>query len=97
MEENRLTEDADRVRKLCANAPADRAWRRRGYLVLCRARPDRVHRAPEASSGSAHHTGSETLGGRATGEQAGGELADVVMEVLGLQEEGMFWTIVGSL
>ncbi|CAM9475030.1 unnamed protein product [Pylaiella littoralis] len=27
----------DRVRKLLANAPADRAWRRRGFLVLCRA------------------------------------------------------------
>eukprot|EP00903_Cladosiphon_okamuranus_P015238 g14084.t1 len=29
--------DVDRVRKLLADAPADRAWRRRGYLVLCRA------------------------------------------------------------
>lgn len=31
-------EDVDRVRELLANAPADRAWRRRGYLVLCKAR-----------------------------------------------------------
>lgn len=30
------------VGKLLANAPADKAWRRRGYLVLCRAHPDRL-------------------------------------------------------
>ncbi|CAM9116748.1 unnamed protein product [Scytosiphon promiscuus] len=35
-------DDLERVRKLLANAPADRAWRRRGYLVLCRARSDRL-------------------------------------------------------
>eukprot|EP00903_Cladosiphon_okamuranus_P009091 g8689.t1 len=29
--------EAEDVRKLLANAPADRAWRRRGLLVLCRA------------------------------------------------------------
>ena len=44
-EDNRLAEDIDRVRELLANAPADRAWRRRGYLVLCRAHPDRVQRS----------------------------------------------------
>ncbi|CAM9177275.1 unnamed protein product [Ectocarpus sp. 12 AP-2014] len=32
-----LAEDVDRVRKLLARAPADRAWRRRGFLILCRA------------------------------------------------------------
>ena len=36
-EHDSLAEDVDRVRKLLANAPADRAWRRRGFLVLCRA------------------------------------------------------------
>ena len=30
-----LTEDFERVRELLANAPADRVWRRRRYLVLC--------------------------------------------------------------
>lgn len=30
-------EGVERVRELLANAPADRAWRRRGFLVLCRA------------------------------------------------------------
>ncbi len=40
--EESLAGDAERVRRLLENAPADRAWRRRGYLVLCRAHPDRV-------------------------------------------------------
>lgn len=35
--QNNVTEDVERVRGLLANAPADRAWRRRGFLVLCRA------------------------------------------------------------
>lgn len=40
-----MAEGVDRVRQLLANAPADRAWRRWGYLVLCRARPDVLRRA----------------------------------------------------
>lgn len=35
--ETSVPEDVERVRQLLANAPADRAWRRRGFLVLCRA------------------------------------------------------------
>lgn len=37
-EENNM----ERLRKLLENAPADRAWRRRGFFVLCRTFPDRV-------------------------------------------------------
>lgn len=37
-----LTDDVERVRKLLANAPADRAWRRRALPMLCRAHPGRV-------------------------------------------------------
>lgn len=40
-EEDRLGEDVELVRKLLASAPADRAWRRRGYLVLAHFNPDR--------------------------------------------------------
>eukprot|EP00752_Nemacystus_decipiens_P016405 g14662.t1 len=35
---DRRAEDVERVLALLANSPADRAWRRRGFLVLCRAR-----------------------------------------------------------
>ena len=41
-EGGRLAEDVQRVRELLANAPIDRSCRRRGYLVLCRAHPNRV-------------------------------------------------------
>lgn len=30
------------VRDILTSAPADRAWRRRGFLVLCRAQPDKM-------------------------------------------------------
>ncbi|CAM9755804.1 unnamed protein product [Hapterophycus canaliculatus] len=40
-----LVDEFQRVYKLLANAPSDRAWRRRGYLVLCRARLDRAQLA----------------------------------------------------
>lgn len=36
-EQDRVGEEFERVRILLANAPADRAWRRRGFLVMCRA------------------------------------------------------------
>ena len=49
-EQDRLTEGFERVRKLLANASADRNWRRRGYLVLCRAHPDRVQPGQEGAS-----------------------------------------------
>eukprot|EP00752_Nemacystus_decipiens_P005208 g4727.t1 len=35
--EDSVAEEVERVRQLLLNAPADRAWRRRGFLVLCRA------------------------------------------------------------
>lgn len=44
-----------RVRRLLENAPADCAWRRRGFMVLCRALPDRVrlNLAPAAADSGA--------------------------------------------
>lgn len=40
-EVERDEQELKRVESLLMNAPADRAWRRRGMLVLCRAYPDR--------------------------------------------------------
>lgn len=39
---DQTSEVESRVFALLARAPADRAWRRRGLLVMCRALPDRV-------------------------------------------------------
>lgn len=46
--------DVRRVKELLVNAPADRAWRRRGLPVLCRAFPDRClpEREPEGNNSS---------------------------------------------
>jgi len=43
----RVKEHSESVLQLLRGAPADRAWRRRGLLVLCRALPDKAHPVPE--------------------------------------------------
>ncbi len=42
--------NVERVRSLLARAPADRAWRRRGFLVLCRVHRDRVRLGSDMAS-----------------------------------------------
>eukprot|EP00903_Cladosiphon_okamuranus_P005667 g5630.t1 len=37
----------ERLTKLLAHAPQDRAWRRRGFVVMCCAHPDRLRLAAE--------------------------------------------------
>eukprot|EP00752_Nemacystus_decipiens_P006565 g5911.t1 len=106
--DDHLADDVERVRELLANAPADRAWRRRGYLVLCRAHPDRMQQ--DQATSSDHHTdaarGSRSCAEVArVGEVEGGSGVDestgdwtvVVSKLLLLQEEGIFRTIVGYL
>lgn len=61
-EKYRLAGDVKRVRELLTRAPADRAWRRRGYLVLCRAYPDRVK--PRQKGGSPNNDGTARLRSR---------------------------------
>lgn len=106
---SRLADDIKRVRELLANAPADRAWRRRGYLVLCRAYPERVKRGQEGSSTTARLRGRGKLrraeasscgtaaGGGAIDENTGGSWVGVAVRVLGLQEDEIFQTIVRYL
>ena len=103
-EENSLDEDVERVRKLLANAPADRAWRRRGYLVLCRAHSDRVEQRQvmdviHQANGSLEEASgcNETVEGSNMDGRTGGDWAVVVSKVLLLQEEDVFRTIVGYL
>lgn len=53
--EDHVEEEMERVQKLLLHAPADRAWRRRGYLVLCRAHPDRGQLATMMMMMMGHH------------------------------------------
>ena len=108
---NPSPEEAKRIKRLLANAPADRAWRRRGYLVMCRAHPDRMQSRLKDDS-SAHdgvtrraHSAAKVEGGGGIGtvrnsteeDKPSGDWAEVVTSVLGLEEEGIFRTIVGYL
>ena len=105
---DQLPHEVDRVRRLLANAPADRAWRRRGYLMLCRAHPDRMLLLQKSSSARRAQSSAElgrtetgngkgTAGKRSMDGRADGDWAVVVANVLGLQEDGIFWTVVGYL
>jgi len=108
-EENYQAEDANIVRQLLASAPADKAWRRRGYLVLCRAYPDRVQGEQTSRRRTATHRGTllaraeEGVGTGTEGDATvssggiGGNWTDLVARVLRLQEEGVFRMIVGYL
>ena len=59
-----LAKDLDRVRELLAKAPADRAWKRRGYVVLCRAHPERMRQIQGTST--AHISIARSADGEAT-------------------------------
>ena len=85
------------MRQLLANAPADRAWRRRGYLALCRAYPDRVRRK-QARNVTDHADRARTEASGCHGDFEGcdvdetntGAWATVVAKVVRLQEEDTF-------
>ena len=109
-EQDRVAGDFERVRHLLANASADRAWRRRGYLALCRAHPGRVQvarRICRAHAGRARRTRSmarkdmcgwnETVRGGITDERVARGWVVLVAHVLELEEDGIFRTIVGYL
>lgn len=49
-------DQAYRVRRLLREAPADRAWRRRGFVVLCRWRSLAEAPPTEASTGNSFHS-----------------------------------------
>lgn len=103
-----MIEDVERMRELFAKAPADKAWRRRRYLVLCRARTNRLqqNQVPGAShADTGRRTRSRTRLERA-GKVGGDSVADgstgcgwavVVTKVLRLQEGGIFRTIMEYL
>lgn len=54
--------DDERVLTMLVRAPANRAWRRRGLMVLCRAYPDRVHLDGDLASLAARVFGLEEPG-----------------------------------
>lgn len=54
--------DNERIRHMLARAPADRCWRRRGWLVLCRSYPSKVQLSADCMIGNDSEMGGN--GGR---------------------------------
>ena len=111
-EANRLVEDVEQVRKLLENAPADRAWRRRGYLAMCRAHPSKLQRNSIASPGAdgrprthrrvqaaraEENATCETGDGSSESGKNDDDWMAVLFRLVGLEEEGLFRTVVGYL
>ena len=107
VEDEERKADDKRIRHMLARAPADRSWRRRGWLVLARSRPDRVQLVNDSRSrngdsstkvAKARCDGFGAGGGRArsAGDQSP-DLACLVDRVVGLDADGVFRLIVGFL
>ena len=108
-----LTRAAERVRWLLTNAAADRAWRRRGYLAMCRAHQDRLQQQPpirQPRGGAGWKTGrlavrmkedvgasGSSAGGGAVDERITGGWGSAAACLVGLDEDGLFRKIVGYL
>lgn len=60
--EHRRKADDRRIRHMLVRAPADRLWRRRGWLGLARSHPDKVQIVNSRSSGDGD--GSTKVAGR---------------------------------
>lgn len=94
--------DDQHIRHMLKRAPADRSWRHRGWLALCRSYPTRVQLlAKDSSSGGSSakvakagcnlRRGCDETGGQAVG------IAHLVGRVVGLEVEGVFRLVVGFL
>eukprot|EP00752_Nemacystus_decipiens_P010666 g9497.t1 len=95
--------DDQRIRQMLASAPADRSWRRRGWLVLCRSHPGRVQlatdddsrcdRSTKVAKASVVDSGGETD----VGEEEASDLGRLVERLVGLDADGVFRLVVGFL
>ncbi|CAM9880226.1 unnamed protein product [Ectocarpus fasciculatus] len=108
-ETDSILANLERVSKLLQYAPEDRAWRRRGTLVLYRAHPERRGQASHVQESTVPRVtrsrtklveSGQVAGGSVEGATADGKAArewsNMAHRVLGL-DEGIFRTIVGYL
>ncbi|CAN0324561.1 unnamed protein product [Ectocarpus sp. 13 AM-2016] len=102
--------EVDNQRRMLASAPADRSWRRRGWLALSRSCPTRVQIGNCSSSGSCAGSskGCSATVARVSGEGPGGDdeetdddmmvdLRDLVGRLIGLEADGLFRLVVDFL
>ncbi|CAN0386547.1 unnamed protein product [Ectocarpus sp. 8 AP-2014] len=112
-EENRgndeeIEADQQRIRQKLARAPADRSWRRRGWLVLSRSCPTKVQISNKSSSSSSSSddlsaevvsVSCKGLGGddKETEDQRTVNWRDLVVRLVGLETDVLFRLVVGFL
>ena len=87
-----------RLRRLLTNAQADRAWRRRGMLVMCRSRRDKVLGGDQergASKFQCQASGSALASGKARSLAADGRA--MLMQVVELEADAVFRAIIEFL
>ena len=94
--------DDQRIRHMIARAPADRCWRRRGWLVLCRYSPNKVQVTKDNGSlgGSAKVAKASCESSTASGGAAATgscEFSELVENVVGLAAEGVFRLVLSFL
>lgn len=82
---------ADGIRRLLARAPADRVWRRRGWLVMLRLRASKAD--DEETRPTQRLLGTVVC--EAKDQRA--KQAAVAHKLLGVQEDGVFRTLVRFL
>lgn len=95
------------VLDLLENAPedrADRAWGRRGFLIMCRLRPDRAPpKLPEGADEASRRDGGMATRKRAKSAGVEGRgrddasASDVVARVVGLKDDDLFWNVMKFL
>ncbi|CAM9994920.1 unnamed protein product [Ectocarpus fasciculatus] len=96
------------VLRALQHGPADWSWHRRGWLVLSRSRPTRVHIAYTSSSSSSSSCRAKVV--RVSGEVSGGgdmhmttedqmmsDWNDLVGRLVGLEVDSLFRLVVGFL
>ena len=94
--------DDQRIRRMLARAPADRSWRRRGWLVLARSCPAKVQLAQDNDDGEGRSDGNGSCNdvgwsGDGTGDQTRIDLVRVVGRVVGQDIEDIFRLVVAFL
>ncbi|CAM9878530.1 unnamed protein product [Ectocarpus fasciculatus] len=95
--------DNQRIRQMLARAPADRSWRRRGWLVLSRSCPTRVQIANGRSRGTScsakvvRVSDESSDRGREETDEMMVDLRDLVGRLVGLEADGLFRLVVGFL
>ncbi|CAN0123408.1 unnamed protein product [Pylaiella littoralis] len=90
--------NSQHLRRVLVNAPADRAWRRRGVLPMCRAFPGKIMaRDGNGRAGKARARGEAGRGRRGGRVSRGRGVANVLAQVVELDDDETFRTVVEFL